>query len=234
MILTDYYTAEGERVSFTRDQASRFAKEIANDFNPLHDVDARLFCVPGDLLFAVALSHFGLSQKMCFHFFEMVTNNTLLFSDSNSSQLDITDDNGKKYLNIRRDGVITHDQTLINNLSQSYVAFSGKTFPHLLVPLMAQQRVMINPGRPMIMYQSMEITLEHLNLREPILESTGSNLEVQGKKAMARLNFHIMEGGREVGQGAKHVALRGLQAYQEEVMQQVVDSYNNYKQAYSL
>jgi hypothetical protein len=229
MVLTDYYTAEGERVTFSRDQASRFAKEIANDFNPLHDVDARLFCVPGDLLFAVAVSHFGLSQKMCFHFSEMVTNNTLLFSDSTSSRLDITDENGKTYLSIDRDGEISHDQGVINNLTQCYVAFSGKTFPHLLVPLMAQQGVMINPGRPMIMYHSMEITLDRVGLREPILESTGSSLEVQGKKAMARLDFHIMEDGREVGQGAKHMALRGLQAYQEEVMQQVVDTYNAFK-----
>ena len=84
------------------------------------------------------------------------------------------------------------------------------------------------------MYESMEIVLNHLDLHQPILESTGSSIEVQGKKAMAELKFHIMEDGREVGHGAKHMALRGLRAYQEEEMQRVVDDYNNYKQAHSL
>jgi hypothetical protein len=233
MILDYFYTAEGDKVTFSREQASRFAKEIANDFNPLHDIDAKMFCVPGDLLFAVAVDRFGLSQKMCFHFSGMVTDNHLIFSDSDTSKIDITDDDGKIYLGIQRDGETTHDHQLISNLTQSYVSFSGKTFPHLLVPLMSEQNVMINPGRPIIMYQSMEIHLDHLDLHQPILESIGSSLEVQGKKAMAQINFHILENGREVGHGAKHMALRGLQPYKEEVMQQVVDNYNQYKLAYT-
>ncbi|MCG8059533.1 MAG: DUF3581 family protein [Candidatus Thiodiazotropha endolucinida] len=32
MVLANYFTAKGNQVKFTRDQASRFAKEIANDF----------------------------------------------------------------------------------------------------------------------------------------------------------------------------------------------------------
>ncbi|MES9830662.1 MAG: DUF3581 family protein [Candidatus Thiodiazotropha sp. LLP2] len=235
MILANFYTTENDRVTFTRDQASHFAKDIANDFNPLHNADAKMFCVPGDLLFAVAVDHFGLSQKMCFHFSGMVTDHKLIFSDNGSSKIDIIDDDGKKFLAIQRDGEISRDHSLISKLTESYVAFSGKTFPHLLVPLMAQQNVMINPGRPLVMYQSMEITLDHLEeMHEPILEPTSSNLEVQGKKAMAKLDFHIMEQGQEVGHGTKFMALRGLQAYQEEGMRQVVDSYNSYKEAYSL
>ena len=232
MVLTEFYTSEGGRIAFTRDQASRFAKEIANDFNPLHDTDAKMFCVPGDLLFAVAVSRFGLSQKMCFNFSGMVSDNSLIFPDSDAPQIDIADDAGKQYLSIHREGEISLDQGLINKLSKGYVAFSGNTFPHLLVPLMAQQGVMINPGRPMVMYKSMEISLDHLELHEPTLEFSGSSLDVQGKKAMARLDFRFMENGKEVGHGTKHMALRGLQAYQEEVMQQVVDDYNSYKRAY--
>ena len=41
------------------EQGSRFAKEVAGDFNPIHDHDSKRFCVPGDLLFAIALSDFG-------------------------------------------------------------------------------------------------------------------------------------------------------------------------------
>jgi hypothetical protein len=79
----------------------------------------------------------------------------------------------------------------------------------------------------------MEISLDHLDIQQPILESTGSSLEVQGKKAMAELRFHIMENGREVGHGAKHMAFRGLRTYQEEDMQRVVNDYISYKEAYS-
>ncbi|MCG7990003.1 MAG: DUF3581 domain-containing protein [Candidatus Thiodiazotropha lotti] len=232
MILAEYFTTEGDKVAFSRQQASRFAKEIANDFNPLHNIDAKIFCVPGDLLFAVALDRFGLSQKMCFHFAGMVTDSQLIFSDSAGEKIDISDDEGKKYLSIQRQGPLSQDHQLISNLTQSYVSFSGRTFPHLLVPLMAEQNVMINPGRPLVMYESMEISLNTLHIQQPLLESTGSTLEVQGKKAMAELKFHIMENGREVGHGAKHMALRGLRAYQEEDMQKVVDQYNSYKQAY--
>jgi hypothetical protein len=234
MILANYFTATGDKVAFSRHQASRFAKEIASDFNPLHNIDAKMFCVPGDLLFAVALDRFGLSQKMCFHFAGMVTDSKLNFPDEAGEKIDITDDEGKKYLAIQRQGPATQDDQLIRNLTQSYVSFSGRTFPHLLVPLMAEQNVMINPGRPLVMYESMEISLDHLDIHQPILESTGSSLEVQGKKAMAELRFHIMEHGREVGHGAKHMALRGLRAYHEEDMQKVVEDYNRYKKAFSV
>jgi hypothetical protein len=233
MVLADFYTINGDKIAFSRDQASHFAKEIANDFNPIHDTDAKMFCVPGDLLFAVALDRFGLNQRMSFHFFGMVAENPLIFTDSATSEIDIVDENGKKYLSIQRHGENSHDHALISKLTERYVAFSGQTFPHLLVPLMAEQNVMINPGRPLVMYQSMEINLEHLNLHELSLESAGSSLEVQGKKAMAQLNFHIMENGREVGYGAKQMALRGLQTYHKEDMQQIVDNYNSYKRAYN-
>ncbi len=40
--------------------------------------------------------------------------------------------------------------------------FSGHTFPDILVKLMADNSVMINPARPMVMYQSMSIDLHTL------------------------------------------------------------------------
>ncbi|MCU7904936.1 MAG: DUF3581 domain-containing protein [Candidatus Thiodiazotropha sp. (ex Epidulcina cf. delphinae)] len=233
MVLTNFHTANGSRISFTRDQASRFAKEIANDFNPLHDVDAKMFCVPGDLMFSVTLNRLGLSRHMRIDFSGMVSDNDVIFPDSGSSNIAVVDDEGKQYLTILREGELTHDQTLIDNLSRSYVAFSGKTFPDILVPLMAQQAVMINPARPLIMYQSMEISLDRLDLREPCLKPTGSSLEVQGKKGTVRLDFRFLEDGEEVGHGAKYMTLRGLRTYQAETMQRLVDEYNRYKQAYN-
>ncbi|MCU7873978.1 MAG: DUF3581 domain-containing protein [Candidatus Thiodiazotropha sp. (ex Lucinoma borealis)] len=232
MVLSNFFSMSGNQVKISRQQASRFAKEIADDFNPLHDTDAKMFCVPGDLLFSVALNRLGLSQHMRFNFSGMVSDNAVIFPDSESSQIDVVDSEGKQYLSILREGDISHDQALINCLSNRYVAFSGKTFPHILVPLMAQQGVMINPSRPLVMYQSMEINLDRLDLSDPHLESTGSSLDVQGKKGTVRLDFRFVEDGVEVGRGAKYMALRGLQSYQDETMQRVVDQYNSYKQAY--
>ncbi len=232
MVLADYFSAEGNQVHFSRDQASRFAKEIANDFNPLHNADAKMFCVPGDLLFSVALEHLGLSQQMRFTFSGMVTDNALIFPESDAALIEVTDEAGKQYLSIEREGGITHDPMLINRLCSRYVAFSGKAFPHILVPLMAEQGVMINPARPLVMYQSMEINLQRLDFSDPSLESTGSSLEVQGKKGLVRLDFRLLQAGEEVGQGAKYMALRGLQPYKDEAMQRVVDEYNSYKRSY--
>jgi hypothetical protein len=233
MVLANYFTAKGNQVQFTRDQASRFAKEIANDFNPLHNADAKMFCVPGDLLFSVALNHLGLSQHMHFTFSGMVKDNAVIFPDSDASQIEVVDDEGKQYLSIEREGYTTYDPQLIDHLSSRYVAFSGKAFPHILVPLMAAEGVMINPTRPLVIYQSMEINLDRLDINDPKLESTESSFDVQGKKGTVRLDFRFLEAGVEVGRGAKYMTLRGLQPYEDDAIQRVIKDYNGYKQAYS-
>ena len=83
MFLEKFCTRSNGKVSFTRHQASSFAKQIANDFNPLHDEDAKRFCVPGDLLFSLALAKSGLSQQMTFTFSGMVSDGIeLTFPDN--------------------------------------------------------------------------------------------------------------------------------------------------------
>lgn len=232
MLLDDFYTQNNDKILFSREQSSRFAKEIANDYNPLHDANAKMFCVPGDLLFSVALNHFGLSQHMCFTFSGMVSNNAVIFPETDDKKIDISDDNGKCYLTIERDGEMTADTGLIHNLATGYVAFSGKTFPHILVPLMSEQGVMINPARPLVIYQSMEIHLDHLELHNPTLEPAGSAIEVQGKKGIVRLDFHFVENGEVVGRGAKRMSLRGLQPFESASVDRLIEEYNGYKQRY--
>lgn len=68
MFLDRFHTIQDGCVHISASQASQFAKEVAGDFNPIHDPDARRFCVPGDLLFAVVVSRFGLSRHMTFQF----------------------------------------------------------------------------------------------------------------------------------------------------------------------
>ena len=75
MNIEKYYRLEDSKLSFTRQQASEFAKTEAGDFNPIHNVDSKLFCVPGDLLFSVIIHHYGLRQIMGFSFSGMLFEN---------------------------------------------------------------------------------------------------------------------------------------------------------------
>jgi hypothetical protein len=232
MVLTDFYQQSDDQIRFSRQQASRFAKEMANDFNPLHDTDAKMFCVPGDLLFSVSLDRLGLSQQMRFTFSGMVSDEAVIFPDSDAPQIDISDRNGKCCLSIERYGETSRDAELIKHLVTNYVAFSGKTFPHVLVPLMSEQGVMINPARPLAIYQQMEIHLDRLDLSKPSLEAAGSSLEVSGKKGMVRFDFRIVDDGEAVGKGAKHMSLRGLQPFDDKAMAELVEEYNGYRERY--
>ena len=234
MLLKDYYSEDNKKVRFSRQQASRFAKEIAGDFNPIHDPDAKRFCVPGDLLFATVMSKYGLSQHMRFVFSDMVGDGVILnLPDSDSEKLDIHGDNGKNYLSLYRQGDTTDDQAVIQDLTRSYVRFSGKTFPHILVPLMSEKQVMINPDRPLVIYESMAIDLDRLDFVDPQLEMTDASLEVKGKRGSVHLGFRLEASGEIVGRGEKNMILSGLRALEEGKINSLVDNYIARKQAYT-
>jgi len=231
MLLEDFYSEDNSRVIFSRQQASDFAKYIAGDFNPIHDTDAKRFCVPGDLLFSLVLAKCGLSQKMRFIFSGMVNDGVALnFPDQSSTAIDIVDSNGKKYLSLKRSGDTTRNKDLIRDLTQSYVRFSGQTFPHILVPLMSEQQVMINPDRPLVIYESMTIDLDRLDFEDPQLELTHSVLDVDGKRGNVRLEFCLRSDDETVGKGEKTMVISGLRAYDEEKIQTMIDNYATRKQ----
>ncbi|MFQ5643080.1 MAG: DUF3581 domain-containing protein [Thiogranum sp.] len=231
MLLENYYSEDDAKITFSRQQASDFAKNVAGDFNPIHDPDAKRFCVPGDLLFSLVLAKCGLSRKMRFVFSGMVNDGVALnFPDTSSATLDISDANGKKYLSLERSGETTRDSRLVCDLTSSYVRFSGQTFPHILVPLMAEQQVMINPDRPLVIYESMAIDLDRLDFTGPQLESTRSVLEVDGKRGSVRLEFCLRAGNEIVGRGEKAMVISGLRAYDADRVQAMVDNYASRKQ----
>lgn len=234
MIIEQYFSEPNGRICFTREQASRFAKQMANDFNPLHDVDAKRFCVPGDLLFAVILARYGVSRHMEFAFSGMVTDGVELVLPEPAEELHLQDSDGREYLRVVRTGETTHDETLIRNLTLNYVAFSGQTFPHILVPLLAEQRVMINPDRPMVIYESMSIDLDRLDFKQPLLQGNSNCLELNGKRGSVELAFNLVDGGEIVGRGRKHMLVSGLRDYDEDVMASAIETYNDGKQAFAL
>ncbi len=234
MFLKQFYTEKDCRIFISPQQASEFAKTVASDFNPIHNPDSKQFCVPGDLLFSLVLDRYGLSKEMTFMFSGMVGGDLpLVFPKSKAGEFSITDDQNKSYLEIERHGDILTDNNSVSELVRSYVAFSGKNFPDILVPLLSEQGVMLNPKRPLVIYQSMSLSLENFEIAEPTLTLTKTILDVKGKKGLVLLNFCIRSSGRIVGTGVKKLIVRGLQDYRQAGVDQLVSSYLAYKEQWS-
>jgi len=235
MKLEQFYSIEKQQISVSREQASHFAKSIAGDFNPLHDVDAKRFCVPGDLLFAITLNELGLSQSMQFSFDSMVTDQSLVTLPKNlSAEFSLLDQNSKSQMTIKSSGDQAIDVSFINSLIESYVQFSGRTFPAILVDLMQQEGVMINPARPLVIYKDMAIEINSFPKGEVSLTFSGATMDVNGKKGSVKLNFDLSVDGERVGHGTKSMVVSGLRAYEQSAIDQVVADYNENKQAYKI
>ena len=137
MLLDPYYTQQESSIKISAEQASVFAKKECQDFNPIHDPDSKRFCVPGDLLFALALKEYGVSESMNFTFTNMVGDSVALnFPKTDSDHIIVTNDQGKSVLEIKKSGKSSDDIELIESLIKKYVVFSGQNFPTLLMPLM--------------------------------------------------------------------------------------------------
>ena len=231
MLIDQYYNDTDGKVTFTRLQASDFAKQIADDFNPLHDINAKRFCVPGDLLFSLVLAKYGCSKHMRFAFLGMVTNEVTLNMPADSPQLSIKGVNGKEYLSIEHSGDNSRDIELIDNLTRSYVTFSGHTFPHILVPLMEEKGVMINPARPMVMYQSMQLDLDRLDLTNIDLEldKEKTMFEVNGKRGNVCLAFNLIADQQIIGRGEKHMVVSGLRPFEKSAVDTLIVDYVQWK-----
>jgi hypothetical protein len=202
-MLEQYFARSGkEQVLFSRAQGSAFAKDVANDFNPLHDVEAKRFAVPGDLLFAVLLNSMGLYQNLSLTFKAMVTEDVPLTFPVSAPGV-VEDGNGKVYVEVDAGGARQAYDGGVEQLIRAYVAYSGTAFPHVLVPLMEQANAMINPARPMVMYESMQIHLDTVNLTAPSLVTNEdkTTIATNGKRGEVVLAFDIVDAGSVVGSG---------------------------------
>ena len=226
MRIDRYYTANNGTISFSREQGSNFAKQVADDFNPIHDIDARRFCIPGDLLFAIILNRYGISQHMEFTFTGMVVDGIELVLPEPAPRMAINDTQGRQYLTVHSAGDTTRNIQLIDQLTRNYVAFSGHTFPHILVPLLATENVMINPDRPMVMYESMTIDLDRLDIHSPSLEIDHNEVVVNGKRGEVQLAFNLVDAGDVVGRGRKRMILSGLRQYEKQAMDTITADLN--------
>ena len=234
MNLEKYYNLEGSRLSFTRQQASDFAKRVAGDFNSIHDVDSKRFCVPGDLLFSVIIHHYGLRQTMGFSFSGMVSDDVkLILPEVNAREISIYDENDKKYLDVSSNGAHSRKQNLIGSLTRNYVEFSGHTFPHILVPLMRENNVMMNPERPLVIYDHMRISLDTLDIDSIDLRLSNSTFRLYGKRGDVALNYDLYCNGELVGKGQKKMVVSGLREYEQARLDELIATYDGLKNRYA-
>ena len=234
MNLEKYYTLDGSRLSFSRQQASDFAKTVAGDFNPIHDIDSKRFCVPGDLLFSIIIHHYGLRQTMGISFSGMVGDDTtLILPEVDAREISIYDEHDKKYLDISTNGEHSHNPVLIESLTRNYVKFSGETFPLILVPLMKQNNVMINPERPLVIYDHMRISLDRLDIDSVSLSLSDNIFRLYGKRGDVALNYDLSCNGELVGKGQKKMVLSGLREYDQASIDELIVTYSGRKSRYS-
>ena len=157
----------------------------------------------------------------------------LHFPENDADLMSISDSNEKDYLHIERQGETTKDKALINRLVEVYVAFSGHAFPYVLVPLMEAHSVMINPARPLIIYENMEIHLDRLDITDPELQLSGTCFNIDGKRGDVQLKFTLLDKGELIGKGTKNMVLGGLRPYDAQRMNQIVDEYLQRQQQFS-
>ncbi|MFT6031588.1 MAG: hypothetical protein ACI854_000112 [Arenicella sp.] len=227
--LSNFYSVWNDnQVSVSAEQGNNFAKNVADDFNPIHDTESKRFCVPGDLLFAIALEHYGLHQSMSFQFRELIKAETELnYPDvsQSSAKFDVTCDRDKPVLGIEFSGDSSYQIEKVEQLIRSYVVFSGQNFPHILVPLMQQHNVMINPARPLVIYQSMSLSFDSLDFDSLNIELSRTELEVLGKRGNAELHFDLNNGDKKIGTGLKRLVLSGLREYEQASIDIMCEQY---------
>lgn len=233
MFLTPYFSVCNDKFQFTRTQASHFAKKVAGDFNPIHDEESKRFCVPGDLLFAVLLNKEGISQRMRFDFAGMVSDGVALKVENKcANESSVVDENGKEYLHMTREGEVSHDPEFIEYVVKNYVQFSGMNFPHIMVPLMEEQQMMINCQRPLVIYESMEVEFTRLDLHHPEVDFAGATFDVEGKRGVVTLNFNFSQDGQIVGKGTKRLVTSGLRPYEKSAIDDLVAHFYTCRDAF--
>ncbi|MDZ7828919.1 MAG: DUF3581 family protein [Halofilum sp. (in: g-proteobacteria)] len=232
--LAPFHTIDANgRVRITAEQASRFAKDVAGDHNPLHDVGTRRFCVPGDLLFALVLLRSGLSGRMTFGFRDMVgADESIHIPATDANRIVVENAEGGTCLDVEREGPISNDGSTIGGFIREYVAFSGKTFPHYMIPVMRDNGVMFHPDRPLVIYDSMGFELDHLDLQRPKLELSEPSMDVAGKRGEMVMRFNISADGRPAGKGWKKLLISGLREYDEARMETFVEEFYRRRAAY--
>lgn len=225
-LLSGFYDADDHHIRISAAQGSRFAKEVAGDHNPIHDVDAPRFCVPGDLLFALITTRYGLAKDMEITFNGMLRADTPLhFPATPGKAFAINSDSGKPYVSVSRRHSVSASAEMISDFIKAYVACSGESFPGLLQPLLKAQNVMFNPDRPLVVYDSMTIHLDQTPQQQVNLTLNDARLAVNGKRGDVQFDFAITQAQKPIGVCSKKMVVSGLREYDQTAMDSIIEAY---------
>ncbi len=170
---------------------------------------------------------------MRFDFSGMVSDGVALhIEDKGDTESSLLDEKGKEYLHMSHHGEVNHDPDFIEHVVKNYVQFSGMNFPHIMVPLMEEQQMMINCQRPLVIYESMEIEFDRLDISHPEVVYSGATFDVEGKRGVVTLNFDFKEDGIIVGKGVKRMVASGLRPYVQEDVDALVARFFECKEAF--
>lgn len=170
---------------------------------------------------------------MRFDFSGMVNDGIALsVEEKGKTESALVDASGKEYLHMHHEGEISHDAEFIEHIVKAYVEFSGMNFPHIMVPLMEDKQMMINCQRPLVIYESMEVEFEHLNLSRPTVDYVGATFDIDGKRGLVTMKFNFIDNGVVVGKGIKRMVASGLKPFQKEAVDDLVERFNARKEAF--
>ena len=226
MFVDQYYTCHEENFYFPKHKSSAFAKQIAKDFNPLHDVKNRRFCVPGDLIFSAILSKFGANKEMTFDFKRMINGIEALNVVSSNESISVKNIQNEEMISIHRGGEITHDKVFINGFIRSYVEFSGKMFPEVILNAMKKSGVMPSLKRPLIIYVKMSFSLNVFSSNRPQVMLRETVFEKLGRKGVMSLYFDVWVNGEIIGFGEKKIFIGSVCPCDPSALQVYINSYN--------
>ena len=85
----------------------------------------------------------------------------------------------------------------------------------------------------MVIYESMSIDLDRLDIQQPVLQGDYNRLEINGKRGSVELAFNLADGGEIVGRGKKHMLLSGLREYDKDIIASAIVTYNDSKKAFA-
>ena len=97
---------------------------------------------------------------------------------------------------------------------------------------MAENSIMINPQRPRVVYDSMSLQFDTLDLVEPSVELAGTSFKAEGKRGDVQFELRLMDQGKQVGSGVKTLILSGLREYQQEAVDGMITGYQASKDSY--
>ncbi|EDQ02660.1 DUF3581 family protein, partial [Shewanella benthica] len=88
---------------------------------------------------------------------------------------------------------------------------------------------MINPARPLVIYESMSFDLTTLDFEQVTLSLVDQALKIDGKRGDVTLKFELHSGDKLVGTGIKTLVMSGLRPYDAELVKGMVDNYESYR-----